>query len=177
MSDDYTMSNGSYAYDTCNGIEHVNGNGTNGHAGNGSIFKPGLNINAKEFVSLSTNGFAGNGAAVSFSGPNGMTAAALKHSKSSSLVGGPNRSLKATWLGSSSKTASIAAPGREGGGRYSTGGGVAGAPGSSPPLRVHFTDDTITYDPDNKVGAPEGASQADKPVMFSIMQCCNYTLG
>lgn len=152
VSDDYTMSNGSYAYETCNGSspEHPHqGNGsTNGHAGNGSLFKPGLNINAKEFVSLSTNGF--NGGGVSFSGPNGMTAAALKHSKSSSQVGG-SRSPKGSWLGNaSSKSGGIATPVKEG--RYSTGGGMAGAPGSSPPLRVHFTDDTITYDPDTKVG-------------------------
>ena len=60
-------------------------------AGGHDSFKPGLNINAKEFVSLSsngTNGFDshdGNGI-VSFSGPNGLTSAALKHSKSSAQV-------------------------------------------------------------------------------------------
>ena len=121
VSDDYTMT-----YDV--------------ESSNNSAVKSGLNINAKEFVSMST------GENVSFSGPNGATPSALKHSKSSSHVtngrqnGGHHSRANGHYIGNGSVKA--AKDGRN---------GATVVTGSSPPLRVHFTDDTIAYDPDGKV--------------------------
>lgn len=142
------MPNGTYAYDTGNGVHD-------------SAFKSGLNINAKEFVSLSSNGSSinnigyvtqqnsGNGlvissnATVSFSGPNGLTTSALRHSKSSSHVIIRQNNITHAGLLHSKSGSKIIKDGRN--------GGMGSISGTSPPLRVHFTDDTIAYDPDNKV--------------------------
>uniref|UniRef100_A0A6A7FU05 CBP80/20-dependent translation initiation factor isoform X2 n=2 Tax=Hirondellea gigas TaxID=1518452 RepID=A0A6A7FU05_9CRUS len=159
VSDDYAMMNGSYAYEVAS-----NGNGTECST---SLFnKAGLNINAKEFVSLSSNGTSNGNvvgyttSGVSFSGPNGLTPSALKHSKSSSQVlNGGGRSNGTVGL-HHSRSSSVyfggGSAGHHGGSRVSgkdgRNGSSGGVTGSSPPLRVHFTDDTTTYDPDNKAG-------------------------
>ena len=147
VSDDLTMSNGASFYDATGGLD--------------SPAKPGLNINAKEFVSLTSSGSAtsnggvtNGGPSVSFSGPNGMSASALKHSKSSGQVTGSGRSAATpTTVGGGglhhSRSGGHISGGMKGGtGKENRHGGAAG---TSPPLRVHFTDDTIAYDPDNKV--------------------------
>ncbi|KAF2367988.1 MIF4G-like type 3 [Trinorchestia longiramus] len=137
VSDDFSTSNGSYCYDAPNGGDL---------ASSFCSFKPGLNINAKEFVSLSSNGVGHNGALGSTPTTSNSSNSVLKHSKSSTHVSSSHHRQNGSALHHSKSSVVIVGSG---------GKGVAkeGRPsGASPPLRVHFTDEAIIYDPGNKAG-------------------------